>query len=148
MTQTSTTVEYTKLKRLVDETEPEELSVAFAAAYGGYDSGLKQVFDLYQQTFDAELAEGESGRFLFVLATPEGDRPYLLTVDDGVLQIDAGSADSPTCTIKLDLVDFLRLSCGLTNGAMLAMTGKLETEGDVMSAMNLGEWFIIPEPVD
>jgi putative sterol carrier protein len=148
MTQASPTVEYSKIKQLVEDTEPEELSEAFAAAYGGYDTGLQQVFDLYQQTFDAELAEGESGRFLFVLDTPEGGKPYLLTVNDGVLQIDAGPADDITCTIKLDLADFLRMSCGQTNGAMLAMTGKLETEGDVMAAMNLGEWFVIPESAD
>ena len=148
MTQTSTAAEYTKFKQLVDETDAEELSAAFAAAYGGYDTGLEQVFDLYRQTFDAELAEGESGRFLFVLATPEGDKSFLLTVDDGALHIDAGPAESPTCTIKIDLADFLRLSCGRTNGAMLAMTGKLETEGDVLSAMNLGEWFVIPESAD
>jgi putative sterol carrier protein len=148
MTQAPTTVEYTKIKRLVEETEPEELSAAFAAAYGGYDTGLQHVFDLYRQTFDPELAEGETGRFLFVLDTPEGDKSYLLAVNEGVLQIDAGPADDATCTIKLGLGDFLRLSCGQTNGAMLAMTGKLETEGDVMAAMSLGEWFVIPESVD
>jgi hypothetical protein len=40
------------------------------------------------------------------------------------------------------------MSCGQTSGGMLAMTGKLEIEGDVMASMNLADWFVIPETDD
>ena len=148
MTELTTATAFQRLKGLVDDTDPEELAATIAAEYGGYDGAVSHLFDLYQQTFDPERAEGESGDFQFTLVTPEGNKTYLLSVDDGTCKVEAGPGTSPTVVIKMDLGDFLRMSCGQTNGAMLAMTGKLECEGDVMAAMNLADWFVIPESED
>ena len=146
MTETTTASAFNKIKQLVEDTEPDALPQTVAAEYGGYDGAVSHLFDLYQQTFDPERADGESGDFLFTLDTPEGDKVYLLSVADGVCRVDQGSgAGDPTVAIKMGLSDFLRMSCGETNGAMLAMTGKLEVEGDVMAGMNLADWFVIPE---
>jgi putative sterol carrier protein len=148
VTENITASEFEKIKRLVDETDPEELSAAVAAQYGGYGPALHQVFGLYQQTFDPERAEDESGTFQFVVGTPEGKVSYLITVAEGACRVEAGAATDPTVSIHVDLADFLRMSCGQTNGAMLAMTGKLECDGDVMAAMNLADWFVMPESDD
>jgi putative sterol carrier protein len=148
MTDTATEAAYRKIKQIVDETEPDELPATVAAEYGGYDGAAGHLFELYQQMFDPERADGESAMFQFTLTTPEGEKTYLLTVEGGACRVDAKPGDDPTVVIKLSLADFLRMSCGQTNGAMLAMTGGLEVEGDVMAAMSLADWFVTPETDD
>lgn len=145
MTELATAAAFRKIKQIVDETDPDELPAAAAAEYGGYDSAASHLFDLYRQMFAPERADGESAKFQFTLSTPEGDKTYVLTVDDGTCTVDAHAGDDPTVSIKLSLADFLRMSCGQTNGAMLAMTGNLEVDGDVMAAMSLADWFVTPE---
>jgi putative sterol carrier protein len=146
---TDVTAAYFKIKNIVDDTEPEELPAVVAAEYGGYDRAVSHLFDLYQQTFVPERAVGESGEFQFTLVTPEGDKIYVLSVADGTCRVEPGAAATePTCAVRIGMADFLRMSCGQTNGAMLAMTGKLEVEGDVIASMNLADWFVIPETDD
>jgi putative sterol carrier protein len=62
-----------------------------------------------------------------------------------VTDLAAGPVDDSTCTIRLDLADFLRMSTCETNGAMLAMSGKLEVAGDLIASMDLADWFVLPE---
>ena len=145
---TETAAAFAKIKQIVDDTDPDELPAVVAAQYGGYNGAASHLFDLYQQMFDPERADGESAKFQFMLSTPEGEKTYLITVDDGKCTVDARPGDDPTVVIKLSLADFLRMSCGQTNGAMLAMTGNLEVEGDVMAAMSLADWFVTPETDD
>ncbi len=138
-------VDFDKMKSLVESTDPDELPAVVAAEYGGYRAVADTMFDLYRRAFDPERAGKSSGDFQFTLITPEGDLSYLLSVANGACSVRAGTADEPTVAIRLTLADFLRMSCGETNGAMLAMTGRLEVTGDVLASMSLSDWFVMPE---
>jgi SCP-2 sterol transfer family len=136
---------FTRMRSIVESTEPDELPSAVAAEYGGYEAAVEQTFDLYRLAFDPERADDAAGDFQFTLITPDGDLSYLLSVAAGVCTAGPGTAEDPTVAIRLTLADFLRMSCGETNGAMLAMTGRLEVTGDVLASMSLSDWFVMPD---
>lgn len=136
---------YRTIKELIDTTAPDNVPDAVARQYGGVEAALDHVFDLYRQSFAPERAGGAGGRFQFDVVTPEGEQVYVLTIQDGKCEVGRDSDADPTVTIRLGLADFLRMSTGNTNGAMLAMSGKLEVTGDMMASMNLADWFVMPD---
>jgi putative sterol carrier protein len=142
---TELATDFSRMKNLVEDNQPDELPAVVAAEYGGYTAVADAMFDLYQRAFDPERAGDAAGEFQFTLITPDGDLAYLLSVADGACAVRPGTAQDPTVGIRLTLADFLRMSCGETNGAMLAMSGKLEVTGDVLASMNLSDWFVMPE---
>jgi putative sterol carrier protein len=73
--------------------------------------------------------EDAAGRFEFALRTPDGERSYVVAIAAGNCEISRGPVDDTTCTIRLDLADFLRMSTGETNGAILAMSASLRSPG-------------------
>lgn len=138
-------VDFGTIKELIDTRAPEDVPDAVARQYGGVDAALDHVFDMYRQSFAPERAAGAGGRFQFDVLTSEGERVYVLTIQDGKCEVGRGPDADPTVTIRLGLADFLRMSTGNTNGAMLAMSGKLEVTGDLMASMNLADWFVMPD---
>lgn len=136
--------DYGTVKELVDSTAPEDIPGAVTRHYGGVDAALDHVFDLYRRSFAPEQADGAAGKFQFNVITPDGERVYVLTIRDGTCEVAKGPDAEPTCAIRLEMTDFLRMTTNNTNGAMLAMSGKLEVTGDIMASMNLASWFIEP----
>lgn len=135
---------YQSLRELVGGTQPEALADTAIARFGGLDPTLDHVFDLYRQTFDPTRAAGESGTFRFDVSAGEEARSYLLTVEAGTCSVTRTSNAAATVTIAVSLGDFLRMSVGETNGAVLAMSGRLTMTGDLVAAMNLADWFVAP----
>lgn len=135
---------FDQYKKLVEETPPDDLAAALAARPGGVDGTLDEVFDLYQQSFEPANAEGAAGTFQFDITNDDRTRPYFVAVADGACRTGRGAVEDATATIRLSLVDFLHMTLGATSGAVLAMGGRLEVEGDVFASMTFSEWFSPP----
>jgi hypothetical protein len=135
---------FEQIKRLVEETPRERLEAVASEQDGGIDGVLEGLFQVYQDSFDPERAGNSEAEFLFEIETPEGLKPYALTVAKGVCKVRPGTLDAPTASIKLGLADFLQMSLGRTSGGVLAMAGRLQVEGDVFAAISFGDWFVPP----
>lgn len=83
------------------------------------------------------------------LGSAEGLPAKVVALDfgsDGVIVVDGGAnppaladADKEAdCRLKLSLDDFLKMVSGTLNPQMAFMTGKLQVEGDMGVAMQLG----------
>jgi putative sterol carrier protein len=135
---------FEKLRSLCDQVPLDDLAQAVACDEGGVDEALEVVFDVYKSSFDPQNAEGVRADFLFEIETPEGTKPYSLSIQEATCAVAPVKIDDPTATIRVGLADFLHMSLGKTNGAVLAMAGRLEVGGDVIAAISFGEWFNPP----
>jgi len=141
---TTANVGFEVVRRMIDETPLDQLTATAAAQDGGMDGVLDAVFEVYRTSFSPERAEDANESFVFDITTPDGARPYFLSVHDGQCEVGRGTLGDPSATIKLDFGDFLQMSLGKTNGGVLAMSGRLEVSGDVFAAISFGEWFTPP----
>lgn len=134
--------DYEQIAKLIDTAAPEKIPGLLQKREGGIDDALEVVFGMYERSFIAERAEGVRANVQFDLGTPEGTKSYVMSVADGACRVSAGSMDEPTATLALDMTDFLHMTTGQSNGAILAMTGRIRVGGDMMTAMALREWFV------
>lgn len=133
---------YEEIAKLIDTAAPEELPGLLQEREGGIDGALEAVFGMYERSFVPERAEGVRADVRFDLDTPDGARSYVMSVADGVCRVAPGPIDGPTATLALDMTDFLHMTTGRSNGAILAMTGRIRVGGDMMTAMALKDWFV------
>ena len=68
-----------------------------------------------------------------------GDEPGHWFVDLKAGKSGAGEYDDADCTITMESSDFIDLYNGDAQGMMLAMSGKLEIDGNMGLALQLGE---------
>lgn len=138
---TSTQLQYASIAELTAQTEPSELGDALEKLDGGAEAVSAAIFQHYRDSFVPARSEGEAGIIQFVVKAAGGTVPYVIDVNDGSCDIHRGEAAEPTATITLSLADLVQMTTGQVNGAVLAMTGRLEVGGDAGTAMNLKEWF-------
>lgn len=133
---------YEEIAKLIDTAAPEELPGLLQEREGGIDGALETVFEMYERSFIPERAESVRADVQFDLDTPDGTKSYVMSVADGVCRVIPGPAEEATATLALDMTDFLHMTTGRSNGAILAMTGRIRVGGDMMTAMALKEWFV------
>lgn len=138
---TSTQLQYASVAELAENIEAGELDAALTRLPGGPEAVTEAVFQHYRDNFLPARSEGESGTIQFQVKAAGGTVPYVVAVDNGSCDIHRGEQADPTATISLSLADLVQMTTGQVNGAVLAMTGRLEVSGDAGTAMNLKEWF-------
>jgi putative sterol carrier protein len=142
---TSTTSErYEQIKKIVEQTPKGQLAQALGDFETGYDAVLDTMFEVYQQRFLPERAKDAAATFAFTVDTPAGVLAYALVIADGRCEVVPGSVADATTTVAIGIDHFVRLSMGLANGMVLAMTRKLHVSGNMMAMMNIREWFATP----
>ncbi|MCW6009969.1 SCP2 sterol-binding domain-containing protein [Micromonospora sp. CPCC 205371] len=132
---------FEQIRKTVDSTPAKKLTETLIGQGLTSAEILEAMFAMYRESFSAERARGEHGKFEFCISTPDGPISYALTVDDGTCAIGPGTSPDATSVISMSLSDFLRLSLGKANGAMLAMTGRIKVKGDTVAAMSIRDWF-------
>jgi putative sterol carrier protein len=128
----------------LDTMSKEELEAAILASPGGVDGFLDGVFAAMQGAFNPAKAGSANAEVQYELATPDGQRSYFMRVADGKATVERGTSDSPKVTLKMALVDFLRLITGKLSGMQAYMTGKLKASGDLFFAQTYQSWFNQP----
>ena len=99
---------------------------------------VQEVLAQLNDRYDADAAAGQTMVIQFDLT--DGDT-YHLDINNGALNVVEGANDSPEVVLIMDSDTFVGIMTGEVNGMQAFMTGKLRTEGNMMLASKLGEFF-------
>jgi NAD(P)-dependent dehydrogenase (short-subunit alcohol dehydrogenase family)/acyl dehydratase/putative sterol carrier protein len=113
-----------------------------APAETGQDLTVKSVFDGMLDAFQPDQAAGVDVVFQYHISGPGGGS-WFVVIQDGACQVNEGSHDSPTTTIKMEEDDFLKMMRGELNAMTAYTTGKLKIEGDLMKSQLIEKLFKI-----
>jgi putative sterol carrier protein len=97
----------------------------------------KEFFDTLPTRADASKLAGMSNSYLFDI---EGEGQWLVTVQDGSLNVAEGGGDADA-TITTSAETFDKIVAGEQNPTTAYMTGKLKIKGDMGAAMKLQKLF-------
>jgi putative sterol carrier protein len=95
-----------------------------------------QIFENMPERFDPATAGDMDATVQFSLTGDNGGEWYV-TVADGDLAVEEGTADNPKSTIIMDADDFVAMSTGELNAMSAFMSGKVKVEGDLNTVMKL-----------
>ena len=110
----------------------------------GTDEVLKNIFSGMQDAFKPEKAQGVNATLQYDIETDEGTKQWSVKIADGTCTTAEGPAEDPRLTLKVALVDFVRLIFQQADGTQLFMSGKLKLQGDMMFAMQMQGFFERP----
>ena len=89
-----------------------------------------------------EKANGFSGEFQYELTGRNGDRDWLVRIEDGErATAEPGRAQDPGVTFRTSVPTFARIASGEIHPAKAMLEGDLEIHGDFELAARLGEMF-------
>jgi alkanesulfonate monooxygenase SsuD/methylene tetrahydromethanopterin reductase-like flavin-dependent oxidoreductase (luciferase family) len=114
----------------------------------GSGTGLKVLFGAMAQAYEPDKAGGFSGDLQYDLRRSNGELvSWTVTLGPEVATVRPGAADAPALTLKLGVVDFVRLAGGDLDPGKALLTGRLDMEGDLAIAARLGEMFGQPAAI-
>jgi putative sterol carrier protein len=110
----------------------------------GEEEVLKNIFQGMQDAFLAEKAQGVNSTIQYDIDTDGGTKTWTVKFENGTCATSEGPAPDPRLTLKVGLVDFVRLILGQADGTQLFMSGKMKLQGDMMFAMQMQGFFDRP----
>ena len=135
-------VDPAQLAELVKGLSDEELQKQVSDL--GEDEVLKNIFAGMQQAFLPDKAQGVNATLQYDIETTGGTKQWSVKIENGACETSEGPAPDPRLTLKVALVDFIRLILGQADGTQLFMSGKLKLQGDMMFAMQMQTFFDRP----
>jgi len=135
-------VDPAQLAELVKGLSDEELQKQVSDL--GEDEVLKNIFVGMQDAFRPEKAQGVNSTIQYDIDTSTATKQWTVTIENGTCVTSEGPAADPRLTLKIGLVDFIRLILGQADGTQLFMSGKLKLQGDMMFAMQMQGFFDRP----
>jgi putative sterol carrier protein len=135
--------EYPDLTRaltpMLDAFDPKKRKQAKGAEK---DQGLTVagIFDNLPDAFQKEAASGLDLIFQFTISGPGGGSWYSV-IRDETCEVQEGSHENPTTTIKMSDEDFIALMSGKLNPMSAYTSGKLKIEGDIMKSQLIEKLF-------
>ena len=135
-------VDPAQLAELIKDMSDEQLKEQISGL--GEDEVLKNIFDGMQDAFKPEKAQGVNSTLQYDIETDSGTKQWSVKIADGTCTTSEGPADDPRLTLKVGLVDFVRLIFQQADGTQLFMSGKLKLQGDMMFAMQMQGFFERP----
>lgn len=135
-------VDPTQLAELVKGLSDEELKKQISDL--GEDEVLKNIFQGMQDAFKPEKAQGVDSTIQYDIDTDGGTKTWSVKFDNGTCTTSEEPASDPRLTLKVGLVDFVRLILGQADGTQLFMSGKMKLQGDMMFAMQMQGFFDRP----
>jgi putative sterol carrier protein len=125
--------------QLVKSADDERIVEAIHA--GGTERSLEQILSGMTDSYKG----GNHDADIQWVVTDDGtEHRGVLAVHDGKAEARPGEADSPKVTLATDLVSFVKMIAGVSNGTSLFMSGKLKLAGDMMFAMQIESMFERP----
>jgi putative sterol carrier protein len=114
----------------------------------GSPTGLKVLFGAMAQAYEPDKAAGFSGDLQYDLRRSSGELvTWTVTLGPEGATVRPGAASAPALTLKLGVVDFVRLAGGDLDPGKALLTGRLDMEGDLAIAARLGEMFGQPSAI-
>jgi putative sterol carrier protein len=108
----------------------------------GSGTGLKVLFGAMAQAYVPDKAAGFSGDLQYDLRRSNGELvSWTVTLGPERARVRPGTASAPALTLKLGVVDFVRLAGGDLDPGKALLTGRMDMEGDLAIAARLGEMF-------
>jgi putative sterol carrier protein len=135
-------VDPAQLAELVKGLSDEELKKQISDL--GEEEVLKNIFQGMQDAFLPEKAQGVSSTIQYDIDTDGGTKTWAVKFENGTCTTSEGPASDPRLTLKVGLVDFVRLILGQADGTQLFMSGKMKLQGDMMFAMQMQGFFDRP----
>ena len=124
-------------KELPDE---QEEATADASPAGGTPATVQAIFDILPDAFQPEAAAGVDVVFQFSISGPGGGDWYA-AIWDGICEVQAGTHEKPTTTLKMVDEDFLKYVSGRLPAMQAYSSGKLKIEGDLMKSQLVEKLF-------
>ena len=131
--------EFVQMVRSVDDDQVVE-----AIHVVGTDAALARMFDGFEERFQPDRAKNTTAKVQFVILDGDDEHMYTVHIHDGTCDTGPGSFDEPRVSLRLKLLDFVKLITGQAKGPMLFMGGKLKIQGDLMFASRLMNFFEVP----
>jgi putative sterol carrier protein len=103
---------------------------------------VKSIFGKMTEAFKPEAAKDVDAVFQYVISGSGGGN-WFVTVKDSKCNVTEGTAEKPTCTLKISDGDFVELITGKLNPMQAFTSGKLKIEGDIMKSQLIGKLFIL-----
>ena len=114
----------------------------------GSGTGLKVLFGAMAQAYEPENAAGFSGDLQYDLRRSNGELvSWTVTLGPERASVRPGPASAPALTLKLGVVDFVRIAGGDLDPGKALLTGRMDMEGDLAIAARLGEMFGQPAAI-
>jgi alkanesulfonate monooxygenase SsuD/methylene tetrahydromethanopterin reductase-like flavin-dependent oxidoreductase (luciferase family) len=114
----------------------------------GSGTGLKVLFGAMAQAYEPDKAGGFSGDLQYDLRRSNGELvSWTVTLGPERARVRPGTASAPALTLKLGVVDFVRLAGGDLDPGKALLTGRMDMEGDLAIAARLGEMFGQPAAI-
>jgi alkanesulfonate monooxygenase SsuD/methylene tetrahydromethanopterin reductase-like flavin-dependent oxidoreductase (luciferase family)/putative sterol carrier protein len=108
----------------------------------GSGPGLKVLFGAMAQAYEPDKAAGFSGDLQYDLRRSSGEIvSWTVTLGPERAKVRPGTASAPALTLKLGVVDFVRMAGGDLDPGKALLTGRMDMEGDLAIAARLGEMF-------
>ncbi|MGZ6709690.1 MAG: LLM class flavin-dependent oxidoreductase, partial [Solirubrobacteraceae bacterium] len=114
----------------------------------GSGTGLKVLFGAMAQAYEPDKAAGFSGELQYDLRRSNGELvSWTVTLGPERADVRPGTASAPALTLKLGVVDFVRMAGGDLDPGKALLTGRMDMEGDLAIAARLGEMFGQPAAI-
>jgi alkanesulfonate monooxygenase SsuD/methylene tetrahydromethanopterin reductase-like flavin-dependent oxidoreductase (luciferase family)/putative sterol carrier protein len=114
----------------------------------GSGTGLKVLFGAMAQAYQPDKAAGFSGDLQYDLRRANGELvSWTVTLGPERANARPGTASAPALTLRLGVVDFVRIAGGDLDPGKALLTGRMDLEGDLAIAMRLGEMFGQPAAI-
>lgn len=107
----------------------------------GTDTALDKVFEGMVEHFLPEKAGKKRAVIQFSVRTPDGDKTYYLSIDNGDCSYSRGQHRDPNVTLMIRLPNFMRLIAGELDGIVALMQGHIKVKGNILLARSLQSWF-------
>jgi 3-hydroxy-3-methylglutaryl CoA synthase/NAD(P)-dependent dehydrogenase (short-subunit alcohol dehydrogenase family)/putative sterol carrier protein len=98
------------------------------------------IFEKMPEAFNTEAAKGVNVVFQYQISGAGGG-DWIVAVKDGTCTIETGTAEKPTCTLKIGDTDFIDLVEGRLNPMTAYTSKKLKIEGDIMKSQLIEKLF-------
>lgn len=135
-------VDPTQLAELIKDLSDDDLKKQVSDL--GEDEVLKNIFQGMQEAFIPEKAQGVTSTIQYDVDTDGGTKSWSVKIENGTCVTSEGPATDPRLTLKVGLVDFIRLIFGQADGTQLFMSGRMKLQGDMMFAMQMQGFFDRP----
>lgn len=99
---------------------------------------VQEIFDEMPRRFVADAAVGQ--QLIFQFDITDGDT-YHVAIDNGTCRVIKGASDNPNITLISDSESFVGIMTGELDGMQAFMAGKVRTEGNMMLATKLNDFF-------
>ena len=119
---------------------PENEAEEAASKEGGPEISVAEIFEKMPGAFKPEAAKGINVVFQYNISGPGGG-DWIVSVSDGTCDIKPGTADKPTCTLKISSDDFVAMVSGRLDPMAAFTSGRLKISGDVMKSQLIGKLF-------